>query len=247
MPRKPRIFTDTGIYHIILRGNNKQNLFCDNKDRYFLLNRMKKYSEELNISIFSYCLMNNHIHILLKAKDTLSLFVQKLANSYVYYFNKKYERTGHLFQGRFKSEPVNNDFYFKTVLRYILQNPIKAGILDFKTYKWSSFSSLSEKIENKFIKSEYILSLFNNHKECFDFLDMVENKNCMEYENKFILNDERCIELIKKLFHLRSPYKLMQLDIDNQIIKIKQLKKIGISQNQISRVTGISKRIIRSA
>ena len=93
MARKPRIFTDTGKYHIILRGNNQQNLFYDNQDRIFMLNRLKKYSTELKIEIYAYCLMNNHIHILLgNATPTLSLFVQKLANSYVYYYNSKYER-----------------------------------------------------------------------------------------------------------------------------------------------------------
>ena len=234
MSRKPRQLTENGIYHIILRGNNQQNLFVDKKDRCFFIKKLRLYSKELDIAIYGYCLMSNHVHILLKTEKHLSLFVQKIANSYVYFFNRKYERTGHLFQGRFKSEPVDDEIYLKTVLRYIIQNPTKSGISDFKTYPWSNFKTITEKIEDGITNIKVLEQIFETKSEIKTFLLQQEGKKCMEYENKFILNDERCIELIKKLFHLRSPYKLMQLDIDNQIIKIKQLKKIGISQNQIS-------------
>lgn len=140
MARKPRVYTDSGIYHAILRGNDQQNLFLDESDRIFFINRLNKYAIELKIELYAYCLMSNHVHILLgNATESLSKFVQKLANSYVYYFNRKYERSGHLFQGRFKSEPINDDEYFKTAFRYILQNPEKSGIAKTDSYKWNSY------------------------------------------------------------------------------------------------------------
>ena len=121
MARKPRLYGESGFYHVILRGNNRQNLFNEDQDRLFFIKRIKKYSEELGIEVHAYCLINNHVHILIgNANKGMSLFVQKLANSYVFYFNRKYDRCGHLFQGRFKSEVILDDAQFKTVYRYIV-------------------------------------------------------------------------------------------------------------------------------
>ena len=82
MSRKPRQFVDSGIYHVILRGNNRQNLFIDETDRKFFIERLKKYSAELKIDVYAYCLMNNHVHILIgNGNDGMSLLIQKIANS----------------------------------------------------------------------------------------------------------------------------------------------------------------------
>lgn len=248
MARKPRIYTEKGIYHVILRGNNKQDLFYCDQDRVFLLQRLKKYSTELNIEIYAYCLMTNHIHLLIgKASKTVSVLVQKLANSYVYYFNRKYERTGHLFQGRFKSEPINDDVYFKTVYRYILQNSENAGLGTFCEYKWNSYKYIVNSEHENIFCSDYILKLFGSKDQLIDFLSVKEKRKCMEFENKLVFPDEKISELIKKLFGIEFPYTLSKLCIDDQLQKMKILKNSGISINQISRVTGISKRIIKLA
>lgn len=86
----------------------------------------------------------------------MSLLVQKIANSYVYYFNRKYDRSGHLFQGRFKSEPVLDDEYFKTVYRYILQNNEKAGLGKFDKYRWNSFYALRNFRRKNFVETDYV-------------------------------------------------------------------------------------------
>ena len=247
MARKARIFSDNGKYHIILRGNNQQNLFCEEKDNFFFLNRMKKYSSELNIKIYAYCLMTNHVHILLgNAGSNLSLFVQKLANSYVFFFNHKYERTGHLFRGRFKSEPIDTEEYFKTVFRYILQNPDKAKIGQYKTYKWNSYRSLTGKSFVP-IDLDYIKSVFGNQQNLFHFLDIKTKEKGMEFENSLFISDIKALKIIKHLFHINSPYSINRLQINEQKKKISLLKQNGLSVNQISRLTGISKYIIKIA
>ncbi len=248
MARKPRVFSDVGVYHIILRGNNKQNLFCDDKDRIFFIKRIKKYTCELNIDVYCYCLMNNHIHILIgKADRNMSLLIQKITNSYVYYFNRKYDRSGHLFQGRFKSEPVMDDEYFKTVFRYILKNSEKAGIESFDLYRWNSYNSLLIENSSDFINNQYVISMFSTKKNLLEYISMKSKDDCMEYENKIIYSDEKVIRIIKDLFKLNSIYEFERLSIEEQYKKCKILKKIGISTNQISRVTGISKKIIKTA
>ena len=163
MSRKPRQFVDSGIYHVILRGNNRQNLFIDETDRKFFIERLKKYSAELKIDVYAYCLMNNHVHILIgNGNDGMSLLIQKIANSYVFYFNRKYDRCGHLFQGRFKSEPIQDECYFKTVFRYILQNCENAGISRIDKYKWNSFWAITKYPENTFLKIDYVCGMFNS-------------------------------------------------------------------------------------
>lgn len=247
MSRKPRLLTESGIYHIILRGNNQQNIFCDKQDKLFCINRLKKYSSELKVSIFGYCLMSNHIHILLKTDNHLSIFVQKLANSYVYYFNRKYERSGHLFQGRFKSEPVEDAEYFKTVLRYILQNPIKSGNADFINYRWSNLKNLIEDISDGITDFILLYKKLGKEINIKQFLLQTEKHCCMEYENKFIFPDSRCVNFIRQILKIKNPYKFMTLKQEEQKEKIRQLKLNGFSINQISRITGISKRFIKSA
>ncbi|WP_407400397.1 transposase [Treponema sp.] len=248
MARKPRVFGTSGFYHVILRGNNQQNLFVDNEDRFFFINRIKKYSKELEIVVHCYCLMSNHVHILVgNAGENLSLLVQKIANSYVYYFNHKYDRCGHLFQGRFKSEPILDDVYFKTVYRYILQNSEKAGLGRIDQYKWNSYWALKRNKNNSFVDTNYIYGIFKSQQQLFQFIFQKETRQCMEFENKLFFSDIKAIKLIKKIFNISSPYELERLNIDDQVKKCGIMRKHGLSINQISRLTGISKLIIRKS
>jgi len=247
MARKPRMRGESGIYHVILRGNNQQNIFIDENDYLFLLNRLNKYIKELKIELHAYCLMPNHIHLLLgNATEYMSLLIQKLATSYAIYFNHRYDRSGHLFQGRFKSEPIEDDEYYKTVYRYILQNPEKANLSTYSDYTWNSYKKLFYDPKNQ-IYTKHITSLFENEVSLIAFLSLQETKKCMEYENKIFFSDEKAICLIKKLFKINSPYKIERFSIKLQIKNIKTLKQHGLSINQISRITGISKKIIKSA
>jgi len=247
MARKPRQYGDTGIYHIIIRGNNQENLFYDNEDRIFMLQRLRKYVKQLEIDLYAYCLMGNHVHLLIgKGNYSMPLFVKKLTCSYVYYFNHKYERTGHLFQGRYKSEPVENIEYFKTVYRYIIQNPEKAGICYYSKYDWSSYHLISE--EKSFISNTFTIQLFENRTNLYKFLDSFESCNCMEDIYQPPPNDEALmIEFIKILFEIKSPLDIAQFDLHLMKKYLFTLKKVGLSVSQISRLTSISRKIIREA
>lgn len=249
MSRKPRKESKSKIYHIILRGNNKQSLFFDDNDRQFFLNRLNKYSKQLDIHIFSYCLMQNHVHILLgnAPKENLSLFVQKLANSYVYYFNRKYECSGHLFQGRFKSEPVEDEIYLKNVLRYILMNPEKANISKMPDFRWSSYKDTILSRSQTFIDRKFITDLFSSQKSIKQFLSVPDNNIYMEYENKVCHSDEKAALIIKETCCVINPFHLRSFSPEEINIKIKILKKHALSISQISRLTGIPRRIISEA
>ena len=131
MPRQARKKSKTNIYHIILRGINRQIIFEDSEDYTRFIETLDRYKAVSGHNVFAYCLMSNHIHMLIKAeKEEPNLIMKRIACSYVYWYNSKYYRSGHLFQDRFRSEPVETDEYFLTVLRYIHQNPIKAKLVD---------------------------------------------------------------------------------------------------------------------
>lgn len=147
LPRDARNSSSTGIYHIMLRGINRQDIFGDEEDIERLLETIKKYKEVSQYQIYAYCVMSNHIHMLIKeTEDSISNIIKRISSSYVFWYNKKYERCGHLFQERFKSEAVENDEYFLTVVRYIHQNPIKAGVVKgISDYKWSSYNEYMDR------------------------------------------------------------------------------------------------------
>ena len=125
----------------MLRGINGQPIFEENEDRHRLLSTFLRYKKVCEFQLFAYCLMENHIHLLIKEKDeTISQAVKRISGSYVYWYNRKYERSGYLFQGRFLSEVVENDSYFLTVLRYIHQNPVRVNIQKrVEDYPWTSY------------------------------------------------------------------------------------------------------------
>lgn len=144
MPRTAREKSSTGIYHVILRGNNRQKIFHTDEDYVAFLKRLREYRNQCGFRLYAYCLMDNHIHLLLQELDEpLELIMRRLCGSFVYWYNHRYDRVGHLFQDRFRSETVEDDQYLATVLRYIHRNPVKAGLCkDPSGFTWSSYREL---------------------------------------------------------------------------------------------------------
>lgn len=160
MARQARKKSETGIYHIILRGINKQNIFEDDEDKRKFLETLKYYKRMCNYSLYGYCLMDNHTHFLIKEREeTISQVIKRISAGYVRWYNEKYERCGHLFQDRFKSEAVESEKCFLTILRYIHQNPVKAGIAEHvSSYLWSSYQEYYEK--GRIADIDFALNIF---------------------------------------------------------------------------------------
>lgn len=240
MARKCRKIGKSGIYHIIIRGNDQQNIFIDQSDRRLMLKRINQYSSQLNLTVFTYCLMTNHVHILVgNANSSISKFMQKLTTSYARCFNLKYERSGHLFQGRFLSKPIETDENFKTVFRYVLQNPQKAGLNTGKNRLWTNFQDLH--------KNHNVISMFDNIQLLFKFLHTENNDICMEFNENKRISDSHCARIIIDIVNIDSPRELKKIEKQNLLRILKKLKTSGLSQNQIARVTGINRKLIRYA
>jgi putative transposase len=140
MPRKERL-TEPGIYHIINRGVERRVIYLEPEDYEFFLDLMLKLSKDYEIIVHSFCLMSNHYHLLLETKHhNLSKAIQFLNDKYAKFFNKKYTRSGHLWQGRYKSYALYDDAHFWIVAKYIERNPIKANMVkEVDLYKYQSF------------------------------------------------------------------------------------------------------------
>lgn len=142
MARKPR-FSPIGVtQHVIQRGNNRQNCFNSNSERYTYLNALQRYAKKYQVAIHAWVLMDNHVHILCTPFTELgvSKMMQALGRSYVMYFNRRNERSGTLWEGRFKASLVDSDEYLFQLYQYIEMNPVKAGIVNQpEQYRWSSY------------------------------------------------------------------------------------------------------------
>ena len=142
MGRPVRIHLPDQIYHILNRGNNRQVIFATDEDYQHYLDVIKRYKEKYGFSVFAYCLMSNHVHLLIQTTTTgnISRIMQSITISHTRYYHYTYKSSGHVWQGRFKSPMVSSDEYLLTVIQYIEQNPVRAGIVDQPgKYKWSSF------------------------------------------------------------------------------------------------------------
>ncbi|MCI9216448.1 transposase [Lachnospiraceae bacterium 42-17] len=129
MPRRPRQKSATNCYHVVVRGLNKIAVFQDKREKTRILNLIRENYEKYNIKVYAYCIMSNHFHLLLEAElKELASFMAKIIASFAHYYNYKHNRTGYVFQGRFKSQCIENGSYFWSCLRYIHLNPVKAGM-----------------------------------------------------------------------------------------------------------------------
>jgi len=149
MPTGPRLLLRNACYHIITRGNQRQQVFFDDQDfrKYLLI--LRKYKKKFSFLLYGFCLMPNHIHLVGEPKqpENMAKLMQALSRSYTAYFNKRYKKVGHLWQGRFKSKTIVKDNYFIDCIHYIELNPVRANIV--KTageYRWSSHQ---ERISDK--------------------------------------------------------------------------------------------------
>ena len=142
MPRKPRASAAGIAEHIIQRGNNRQVIFANEEDMEAYVTWLKEYSQKYQVAIHAWVLMTNHVHLLCTPSNSqgISQMMQSLGRMYVMYFNKRYKRSGTLWEGRYRSCLVQEETYLMTLYRYIELNPVRAGMVkEPSEYSWSSY------------------------------------------------------------------------------------------------------------
>lgn len=141
MPRSSRVVAVGYPHHVTQRGNNREPVFFDDEDRWTYLNLLNHYSQKYLVDIWAYCLMTNHLHLLAVPREPAGLAsgIGRVNMTYTQYVNRKYQRTGRIWQNRFFSSVVDSDQYFWAVARYIENNPVTAGLVNSaEDYQWSS-------------------------------------------------------------------------------------------------------------
>lgn len=243
MTRRARI---PGKYlHVIVRGIGKQILFEDDSDYYYYLSLLDKYKDDCDVTILAYCLMENHVHLLLCNKnESVACFMKKLGVSYATYYNKKYDRVGHLFQDRYKSETISSETNLLAVFRYILNNPMNAGLGDARNYKWCSFDEYGK--HGALTDSTMLREMIGDRRKLLKLLNAPCDEEFIEYECERH-NDEWALCIIKEITKASSGTVLQKMSRDKRDEMLVKLKNAGLSIRQLERLTGINRGVIQKA
>lgn len=248
MSRQKRQLSQSGLYHIIFRGISRQNIFEEEADYLKLKEIIKKVVAETKAEIYAYCFMTNHVHFFLKEREVgnISKIMTKILSHYATWFNIKYLRSGALFSNRYKSEPVEDEGYYLSLVRYIHQNPLKAGMVQsIESYPYSSYVEYISGVSD-ITNIDFTLDILNEDrnlaiKEFKEFHESEEKEKFEIYESS-----KRSPEAIRRTIMSEisgeEPWKIKEFDKEKRNMLIKKLvfeKKI--SKSALERATGISR------
>lgn len=247
MPRKPRIDMP-GYYHIINRGVGRRKVFLNPEDFEYFLELLCKESKNYSITIHNYCLMHNHYHLFIQLHyENLSKFMRQINSRYAIYFNKRYKRSGHLWQGRFQSKIITDEAYFYTLIRYIEQNPVKARIVNnAEDYSYSSAhhfldTKIVECLNDSWIKEHYqndfesIKILLNTPFDADELSELKKASSLVEAPNV----KKECNEKELKIFLFKAN------DIKHRNELILKAYEQGHSQHTIAKVIKLNQATVQ--
>lgn len=242
MARRPRIEI-AGYYHIINRGVEQRVVFKEPSDYEYFEELMCFYVKSYNITLHNYCLMSNHYHLLIEiTQENLSRFMRQLNMNYAIYFNKKYKRAGHLWQGRFKSWYVTDEAYLYTLMLYIEQNPLKANMVKtLEAYPYSSYHHFLEKQIPECLQNAWIVKNYQGDTEAIkafiesdvDTAQLQEMKKASSLVEAPDVGNKPNIKTLKKRF--KKPQETKKRNT-----AICKAYKDGYSQHMIAKVLGLA-------
>ena len=244
--------SEADIYHVVSRGTGRQVIFEDDDDRCDYLGILRNAIADHNGEILAWCLMDNHVHLLLRiGLPDLSEAMRIINSSYALRFNKKYGRVGHLMQGRFKSEPIDSDEYLLTAIRYIHQNPEKAGIAKTKDYRWSSYREYLDRYKTAETAADtsFVLGIIGDAGEFARFHETLDSTAACIDENRGrrVLDDESALRAAKTLLGSVKVEEVASLPKAQRDEALCKLKSARLSVRQIERLTGVPKSIVAKA
>jgi REP element-mobilizing transposase RayT len=256
MARQARKRCESGVYHIIMRGINQQDIFYDQEDYQRFLRTLEQLKAD-KFEVYGYCLMSNHVHLLIHEKsEGIPQIMKRIGSSYAWWYNGKYQRSGHVFQGRYASECVEDDSYLLTVIRYIHQNPVKAGmVINPEDYLWSSIQAYYSRHEYPGGLSDvaFILEIFAQERteairRFRDHMNIEIQETCLDDEIKLRKTDGDVKAEIEALLNRNPLISLHSMEKQKRDEIIRQIKIMkGTTQRQIARVTGLNQNIIFKA
>ena len=231
MPRTMRGLSENNTYHIVLKGINAQQIFFDNEDYVSFLSVLKNTCKSYNASLCAYCLMRNHVHLLMQFSErNAAQFFKSFGASFVFRYNAKYDRVGGLFNGRYYSKAINDDEYLLMALKYIHYNPVKAGLCENPfDWTWSSYREYVSHHE-KFADTRFIKSILTDKQ----FLELHQAKTHDIFESLMIDNE---IWKVNDKQLTTAVNELRQVCTTDEILV--QLKQAGIPAYKIAKLLGV--------
>ena len=245
MPRQAKALSESGYYHVINRGIGKQVLFEDGDDYLRFLDTLKRYKEEEHFELICYCLMENHFHLLVHTETGLDRIMKRICCSYAYYYNEKYGRSGHLFQERYRSEAIKDDKQLLAAVRYIHNNPQKAGICRREEYTWSSWREYVERAT--IVRPDLVLDIVGGKEAFLTFSESADEGHFLDDDRKERISDAQGQEIIQTVLKLKSGTQLQKMDKEGRDAALRLLKEEGLSVRQIERLTGINRGVVLKA
>jgi len=195
--RKPRIECKGGIYHVIQRGNNRLYIFEKEEDKIHLMKLVKDYKDIMGYEVYGFVVMDSHYHMVIRTLDApLQNIMHRINNQYSKYYNRKNNRTGYVYENRYKGILVKDDKYLLSLIRYVHQNPVRAGICNkVRDYKWNSDVYYRQNIIGKIVNIDFILSLFSQNRSdairlYSNFMDDEEIKDKTFFEDKLYIGEK---------------------------------------------------------
>jgi len=239
MPRKARKAVNSKFYHVMVQGINKENIFFDDLQKYKYYHLMEKYLTEFEVSVIAYCIMSNHVHMLLHSKDieVVSRFMHKINGIFAQDYNRENQRVGYVFRDRFKLEYILNEEYLYACIDYIHMNPVKANLVNKEDeYKFSSY--------NEFWGKKKIINLIPINFEVKKY-EKYKNKDDIIFEDISVDKEEKFNEIVKKFLQDENKDNLDFLEDDRELRQKLAFQLVivnGMSYNYVSKKFNISRK-----
>ncbi len=245
MARRPRVYFPGALYHVISRGNRKQKIFGDERDFETYLSYLTEYKTKYPFYLYAFALMRNHCHLLLEVKEVpLSKIMQVLQFRYTRYFNKRFRKVGHLFQGRYKAILCDKEAYLLELIRYIHLNAVRAGVVrDPEEYPWTSHRSYLQKGRESLIDSNMALSQFSRkeslaRKRYRQFV--IEGMGTGHEQKYYQVKEQRYLgedEFVDKVEELRRNHERCYWEVPVERIVMEVIRGTNISRDRVYSLT----------
>lgn len=251
MPRQARQRRETGVHHIVVQGKRRAKIFAQDSDKELYLDTLLKYKEKTGVEIYAFCILENHVHLVLKESEDVDVsgFMRRVGVSYAYWYRREHPELPagfQMFRGRYLSEPVESEGRLLEVVRYVHQEPVKTGLAEkMEEYPWSSYRLYLK--GGSFIDSRLILDSLHFGGGYLDFMqEEAQGYFLEEVPLKYGRSDEEAMEILQEGLQRRRVSCLEELTEEEQKNFLRMLRYgEGVSIQQLARVSGVNRGIIQ--
>ena len=248
MTHKPRQQSESGFYHVVTKGDGAQIVFESDRDRIRYLQKLADACDDFGTIIHTYCLMSNHVHLLVQdPKQNLGYFMKQLNERYAMYFRTITGRVGHIFQRPYWSEPIKTDEHFLCVVRYIHANPQVAGICATSQYKWSSYQA--HLAESPLVEVDFTRDLLGGVEQ-FERFSSSGDTTAVPFPGSKLrghLSSDELLHIAWAAIGKDTLNSLKAMQPKERIAPMKTLKKAGLTEREIVRLSGVGRISVRNA